>query len=170
MLQKILQRAKQVNAKAPSPFLDIFLRQDTGAAQRINDWLFEFCQLDDYDMMGAVKAWQMHEDKILSRLSRSLVERNLLKVRLQATAFEPSFIKEKTKEAVDKLGITEDEAAYFVFTGEASNTTYDPGDEKINILFKDGSVKDISQVDNALIQHNLKGTVKKYYICYYRAN
>ncbi|MEO7924083.1 MAG: HD domain-containing protein [Chitinophagaceae bacterium] len=168
MLQKILQRAKQINADAPSPFLNIFLRQDTASAQRINEWLFEFCQLDDYDMMGAVKSWQMHEDKILSTLCRSLVERNLLKVKLQASPFDPAIVLEKTTEVCEKLGIAEKEAAYFVFTGEASNTTYDPGDERINILFKDGTIKDISQVDNALIQHNLKGPVKKYYICYYR--
>jgi hypothetical protein len=66
------------------------------------------------------------------------------------------------------LGITAEETRYFVFTGEASNTTYNPGDERINILFKDGSVKDISKVDNALIQHNLSDTVKKHYICYVR--
>ena len=63
---------------------------------------------------------------------------------------------------------SEEEVNYFVFTGIASNTTYNPADERINILFKDGTVKNISQVDNALIQHNLSGTVKKYYICYLR--
>jgi hypothetical protein len=66
------------------------------------------------------------------------------------------------------LQVTEKEAEYFVFTGEAINTTYDTSEERINILFKDGSIKDISQIDNALIHHQLSGPVKKYYICYYR--
>ena len=167
-LQRILQRAKEIKATAPSPFLNIFLTMDSDKSSTINEWLFEFCQLDDYDVMGAVKYWQLHEDKILSTLCRSLVERNLLKVKLQAEPFDESFVKEKTKEACEKLNISEKEAAYFVFTGEASNTTYDPGDERINILFKDGTIKDISKVDNALIQHNLKGTIKKHYICYLR--
>jgi hypothetical protein len=65
-----------------------------------------------------------------------------------------------------RLGVTAEEARYFVFTGQAVNTTYNPLDEKINILFKDSSVKDISQVDNALIQQTLASTVKKFYICY----
>ena len=69
---------------------------------------------------------------------------------------------------MDRLSITEEEAGYFVFSGEATNTTYDPGDERINIFFKDGSVRDISQIDNALIHQQLAGPVKKYYICYYR--
>ncbi len=54
------------------------------------------------------------------------MERNLLKVKLQAEPFDEAFVKEKTKEACDKLGISEKEAEYFVFTGEASNTTYNP--------------------------------------------
>ena len=168
-LQKILQRAKEIKAIAPSPFLNIFLNLEDGKQATINDWLFEFCQLDDYDMMGAVKSWQMQEDKILSTLCRSLVERNLLKVKLQADPFDEAIVKQKRKEVAAASGITEKEAAYFVFTGEASNTTYDPKDERINILFKDGTIKDISKVDNALIQHNLSGTVKKYYICYLRS-
>jgi len=167
-LQKIIQRAREINALATSPFLNIFLTLDKNEHPSVNDWLFEFCQLDDYDVMSAVKHWQMHEDKILSLLCRSLVERNLLKVKLQAEPFDKAFVEQKIKEACDKIDISEKEAAYFVFTGEASNTTYNPGDERINILFKDGTIKDISKVDNALIQHNLSGTVKKYYICYLR--
>ncbi|MBL0069940.1 MAG: HD domain-containing protein [Chitinophagaceae bacterium] len=168
-LQKIIQRAREINATATSTFLNIFLTLDKNEHSKVNDWLFEFCQLDDYDVMSAVKHWQMHEDKILSLLCRSLVERNLLKVKLQAEPFDKVFVKEKIKQVSEKLAITEKEAGYFVFTGETSNTTYDPADERINILFKDGTIKDISKVDNALIQHNLSGTVKKYYICYLRS-
>jgi hypothetical protein len=64
------------------------------------------------------------------------------------------------------LDIPVADARYLVFTGEAANTTYDLMDERINILFRDGSVKDISQVDNALIRQTLTSTVKKFYICY----
>jgi hypothetical protein len=74
-------------------------------------------------------------------------------------------------EACSALGISEKESEYFVFTGEARNTTYNPGDERINIVFKDGTIKDISQVDNALIHYNsglAYGDIKKYYICYMR--
>lgn len=168
MLQKILQRAVAIKAKSPFPFLNLFLEGSEKINAGVQQWLFEFCQLDDHDIMGAIKYWQLHEDKILSLLCRSLVERKLLKVKLQATPFDAELVREKRKEACIQLGIYEEDAGYFVFTGEASNTTYDPADERINILFKDGSIKDISQVDNALVQHNLKDTVKKYYICYLR--
>lgn len=169
MLQKILQRAVAIKAKSPSHFLNLFLEGGEKIKAGVQQWLFEFCQLDDHDIMGAIKYWQLHEDKILSLLCRSLVERKLLKVKLQATPFDAELVREKRKEACIQLGISEEDAGYFVFTGEASNTTYDPADERINILFKDGTIKDISQVDNALVQHNLKDTVKKYYICYLRS-
>jgi hypothetical protein len=55
---------------------------------------------------------------------------------------------------------------WLVFAGEASSSTYNFENEKIKILFKDRLVKDITEVDNALINDNLKGLVKKYYICY----
>ena len=77
-------------------------------------------------------------------------------------------IEEKKENARKKYGLQDKELPYFVFTGMASNTTYDPGDERIRILFKDGSIRDISDVDNALIQHNLSGAVQKHYICFTR--
>ena len=69
---------------------------------------------------------------------------------------------------MQRFSISNEEAGYFVFTGEAMNTTYKPEDERINIIFKDGSVKDISKVDNALIHQRLSSPVKKQYICYLR--
>ncbi len=152
----------------PSPFLNIFLEKGEKMQAGVQQWLFEFCQLDDHDLMGAIKYWQLHEDRVLSGLCRALVERKLLKVKLQAAPFDLADVQEKRKAVATAMGIRDEEADYFVFTGEASNTTYDPGDERINILFKDGSIRDISEVDNALVQHNLKDTVKKYYICYQR--
>jgi uncharacterized protein len=172
MLVKIIRRAKELISRniklcAASDDLDFFLQnQDSNSA--VEQHLDMFCRLDDYDVMVTIKNWSHHPDKILSVLCRSLVERKLLKVRLQSEPFDDSIILEKKKETINKLDITEKEVDYFVFTGIASNTTYDPRDERINILFKDGSVKDISKVDNALIHHHLNSTIKKYYICYYR--
>jgi hypothetical protein len=98
-----------------------------------------------------------------------LINRRLLKAKLQAEPFEESLVKKYLKEAATNLNIPEKDAAYFVFTGEHTNTTYNPMDEKINILFKDGTVRDISQVDNALIHRSLSTAVKKFYICYLMA-
>ena len=175
MLVKIIHRAKELLAddnevNAASPELNFFLKNFM-KQMPIEQHLDMFCRLDDHDVMATIKNWCQHPDEILSTLCRSLVERKLLKVKLQSAAFEETLVKEKTKEVCAVLGISEKEAGYFVFTGIASNTTYDPGDERINILFKDGTIKDISAVDNALISVKsglAYGEVKKHYICYYR--
>jgi uncharacterized protein len=172
LLVKIIRRAKQllssdVSTPAATEALNFFLHNADGA-KSIKDHLDVFCNLDDYDVMSTIKNWSKHPDKILSTLSRCLVDRKLFKIRLQADPFEEKIITEKKCEVSRRLAISDEDAGYFVFTGEAVNTTYDPSDERINILFKDGSIRDISQIDNALIHQQLAGPVKKYYICYLR--
>jgi uncharacterized protein len=169
MLVKIIHRVKEligegVEAHSVCIELDHFLKNGQ-RADALNN-LDTFCRIDDHDIMATIKNWSKHPDKILSLLSRSLVERKLLKVKLQASAFDEDLIEEKRKQAKLNLGIPGDMLDYFVFTGEAVNTTYDRSEERINILFKDGSVKDISEVDNALIHQHLNAAVKKHYICY----
>ncbi|HEV8269750.1 MAG TPA: HD domain-containing protein [Chitinophagaceae bacterium] len=172
MLVKIIQRAKELIARgtkieAATSALNYFL-QNPSANHKTDEHLDTFCSLDDFDVMATVKNWIDHPDKILSTLCRGLVDRKLYKVKLQANTFDDSFVNEKKKELMKRFSISNEEADYFVFTGEAMNTTYNPEDERINILFKDGSVKDISKVDNALIHQHLATPVKKQYICYLR--
>lgn len=173
MLVKIIRRAKELiytgeGLHAASKVLDNMLKNPQDY-QNMSDSLQIFCRLDDHDVLATIKNWGWHPDKILRLLCRSLIDRNLYKVKLQAEPISPVLLQQQIQEVAAALELSEEETAeYFVFTGEASNTTYNPADERINILFKDGTVKDISQVDNALIQHNLSSTVKKYYICYWR--
>ena len=176
MIGKVMERARELIANEPaaaapvtasSEALDFFLRvfgKDISLADPHH--LDRFCLLDDYDVTSTIKNWMFHPDKVLSSLSRGLVNRHLLKVRMQATPFDPAYVQELRASIARRLSLSPEEAAYFVFTGQTENTTYDPTDEKIHILFKDGSVKDISTVDNALIQQTLATAVKKFYICY----
>ncbi len=170
MLVRILERAKELLGKgekldSSSPVLDLFL-MDTDSSVFIEKNLDKFCFLDDYDVMGAIKHWTFHSDKVLSLLCRLLIDRKLLKVRLQATPFGEEYVTALREQICLQESISMEEARYFVFTGQAVNTTYDPLDEKINILFKNGEVRDISHVDNALIQQTLASPVKKFYICH----
>lgn len=169
MLVKIVERAKEliswgISVPSSSPTFDFFL-SDNHSDQFINH-LNKFCLLDDYDVVSAIKNWMQHPDKILSILCRLLVERRLLKVKLQAEPVDEAFIETMRNKICLALGVTQKESSYFIFAGEAVNTTYDPSEERIQILLKDGSVKDISKVDNALIHHTLASPVKKNYICY----
>lgn len=175
MLVKIIRRANELLAKgievrAATDALNFFmLNQNSSLSLEQN--LTTFCKLDDYDVMATIKNWCHHPDKILSVLCRSLIDRKLYKVKLQADPVDPAFTEIQTRETIECLGIEQEEAHYFVFTGSSSNTMYDPRDERIHILYKDGTTRDISEVDNALIK-SFGGLadreIKKYYICYWR--
>jgi HD superfamily phosphohydrolase len=170
MLVNIIRRAKYLlqtgaTLPVPSPVLELFLRNPATLPLE-GDRLDAFCQLDDYDLMAAVKAWSHHPDKVLSTLCRMLINRKLLKVKLQAEPMDPAGVAIIRQQLLQQTGFSEEELDYFVFSGETSNTTYDPKEERIRILFKNGTVRDISEVDNALIQHNLSRPIKKYYFCF----
>jgi HD superfamily phosphohydrolase len=172
MLVNIVKRAKELIANgfdvaSTSSSFDYFLNNE---AKMENSADFDkFCRLDDYDVMATIKKWMDHPDFILSTLCRLLIERRLLKVKLLGEPVDENWVTNMRNVICKKLNITERESRYFIFTGEAENTTYDPSVEKINILFKDGTIKDISKVDNALIHQTLSTPVKKFYICFYNA-
>jgi len=162
MLVRIIKRAKHIKALTQMP-LNQFINEPVSSVS-----LEQFCTLDDYDVMAAIKNWCNHEDKILSFLSTSILNRELLKVKYYAEPIDKKWVEEKTIEAMQKMNISAEEASWLVFTGIASGSTYNFEDERINILFKDGSVKDISEVDDPLIGKNLGGKIKKYYFCFLR--
>ena len=172
MLVRIVERARQLLAEGielpvASPDFHYFLKEKT-AGKNFSAHLENFTRLDDTDVMCTLKNWCGHSDKILSILCQGVVDRKLLKVRFQSEPFAPEQIEKLCRETARKLEISEEDAAYFVFTGEAENTTYNPFDEHIKILFKDGTISDISRVDNALIHQQVSSPVKKYYLCYLR--
>ena len=160
MLKRIIRRAKLIGADCPEP-LNHFINGDLKTIS-----LQQFCSIDDVDVTMAVKSWCHHPDKVLSRLSCGLVERRLLKVKYYAEPVSESTVTEMIRELLINQTLTEEEARWLIFTGEASSRTYNFENEHIYILFKDGSVRDISEVDHALINENLKGNIKKYYICH----
>lgn len=171
LLVKIIERAKELISRGNRirscsiPF-DFFLQQEE--APDMERHLDKFCMLDDYDVMATIKNWVFHEDKVLSELSRLLVDRRLFKVRLQSSPFPVSIEEDLLKKISEKMEISYEDAKYFVFTGEAVNTTYNAKEERIDILFKDGTVTDISGVEHALIQQTIATPVKKFYICHLR--
>ena len=162
MLVRIIKRAKYIKASTQLP-LNRFINEPAGSVT-----LEQFCTLDDYDIISAIKGWCSHEDKVLSFLSKGILNRELLKVKYFGEPIDNKWIAEKILEAMQKMDISAEDASWLVFTGATSGSTYNFEDERINILFKDGSVKDISEVDDPLISKNLGGKIKKYYFCYVR--
>lgn len=162
MLKRIIKRARYIKAPTAAP-LSKFI---TDCDYKVG--LDEFCYLDDHDILSAIKGWSTHDDKVLAYLCKGIVDRNLLKVKYYGEPVPAELLQQKTAEAMQRMQLSEEEASWLVFTGEAVSSTYNFENEHIHILFKDGSVKDISEVDDALINQNLSGKTKKYYICHLR--
>ncbi len=146
--------------------VDYFLTTFTGDMNK--EALEHYCNMDDFDFVHCLKVWSRSNDKVLSILCAHVLNRQLLKIKFQGEPFNDQLMQQKIVEVCQTLQISVEEASYFVFSGEAVNTMYQTNDERINILFKDGQVKDISQVDNALIHKTLASAVKKFYICFYQ--
>lgn len=162
MLVRIIKRAKFIKAQCQEP-LNSFINQPIHTVT-----LEQFCSIDDYDVLMAIKKWSTSEDKVLSILCSGILNRQLLKVKYFNEPVSGEMLYEKIEEISKKLGISQADSNWLAFSGEAASSTYNFENEHIHILFKDGVVKDISEVDHALIHENLRGTVKKYYICYLR--
>lgn len=169
----LLKRAKWLarNGKTPkaaTPALQFFLENDIREDQFIQDKtvLNTFAQLDDYDIFTSFKLWTNHPDKILSHLSNGLVNRRLFRIEMQNTPFAEEKIEQIKKQTAKKYHLSQEETDYFVFFEKTANYTYHPGNDKINILFKDGTVKDITEVSDQLNIHLLSKPTTKYFLCY----
>jgi hypothetical protein len=75
-------------------------------------------------------------------------------------------LDEKRTQARKKLGLDDRDMSYFVFTGVTSNSTYNINDELIKIETKNGIIKNITEIDDSLVNQTLARAVHKNYICY----
>ena len=172
LMIKILKRAKQLSQTNievfATPALSIFLKNNYQKKDFIeNKSLIEvFSQLDDFDIFSSIKVWQRHDDKILSKLSENLVNRNLYKIELQNKPFSKEIISELKEKISRHYNISDEETDFFVFTTDVVNNAYDLKHENINILLKNNVVKDITEASDQLNAAFLDKIVKKYLLCY----
>ena len=174
MLISTLLRAKELAGKgidlfAP-PALKFFLYNDINRETFYNnpDCLENYIQLDDNDIWTALKVWSTHSDKVLSTLSLGMINRNIFKVEISAEPFGEERKEEIIRQTGEQLDISLSEAGYFISTPGIEKNMYDPADDSIDILYNDGSTKNIAEASDMLNISLLSKKVKKYYLCYQR--
>lgn len=174
MLISTLLRAKELASQGvelfASPALRFFLYNDINPTEFYNnpDCLENFIQLDDNDIWTALKVWSTHTDKVLSTLSTGMINRNIFKVEISSEPISEDRKKELTLHISQQLDITLSEANYFVSTPSIEKNMYDPADDSIDIIYKDGTIKNIAEASDMLNISLLSKKVKKYYLCYQR--
>ncbi|MBU8892636.1 MAG: HD domain-containing protein [Bacteroidales bacterium] len=128
--------------------------------------LENFSAIDDADVLVLIKHWTKNKDTVLSELSKRLLNRQLFKIEIQDKPFSPEKISQLTEKASKILNLKGSELKYFVFTDHISKNAYSAFDDKIRILYKDGSLLDIADASDMLNTAILSKTVKKYFLCY----
>ena len=124
-----------------------------------------FAQLDDYDIISGLKAWQYGDDWVLAKLSQMILNRDLLRVKLYKSPVEKEKVQELLQETAQQLNISEDLAHYFVFTGEISNTAYRKDEQNILIYTKNNKIVDVTKASDQMNLDALSTKVTKYYLC-----
>ncbi len=164
-VKDLVQSGEKVFA---SPALLYFLENNINKTDFENDeaLLEKYCMLDDYDIWGGLKFWSTHPDPILATLSSWLLERKLFKIMISPQPIADEVILRQQQETAGKLKIDENLVHYFVKHGSISNAAYLSGGEKINILTKQGKIKDIAQASDLPNIKAMSKIVKKYYLCW----
>ena len=174
VLVNMLTRAKDLIRMGQdvfaSPALYYFLHNELDA-----NWfathpeaLTYYSELDDSDLWSAMKAWKHHNDKILSTLAKDMLDRRIFKVEVHEEPIAEERIQELQEEIARNLQIPLADAHYLMSVNTISKDMYNVEDDDIAILYKDGTIRDISQASELLNVQLLSKKIRKYYLCYQR--
>ena len=174
VLVNMLTRAKELTRKGQrlfaSPALSYFLENDVDAKwfSSHKEALLMYEELDDSDLWSAMKAWKHSDDKILSMLATDMLDRKIFKVEVHDEPVSDERIKELQKNLARNAGIEEADAHYLMSINTIQKDMYSIDDDSIDILYKDGTIKDIAEASEILNVALLSKKIRKYYLCYQR--
>jgi HD superfamily phosphohydrolase len=174
ILVNALKRAKLLAREGreifASPALGYFLNNDINAAwfDSHEEALSNYAELDDSDIWSALKVWRHHDDKILATLATDLVDRRLFKVEVTEEPPTEEYLAAIRSRIVNAMGISNEDASYMMSLTEIGKDMYNPEDDSIGILYKDGTVRDIAEASEILNVQLLSKKIRKYYLCYQR--
>ncbi|WP_310991868.1 HD domain-containing protein [Aequorivita marina] len=174
LLVRVLKRAKQLSERGiklpASKNLTFFLNNHISLDSFSEEILETFSQLDDNDILSGMKSWIEHDDFVLKSLSKMLLNRDLLKIKVKSKPFSSKKLKTKKLKVMETYGLSEEDAAYFVFTGKLENQAYSMEKETINLLKKNGKIIEVAKASDQLNLEALSISVVKHYICYPKNN
>lgn len=171
LLVKILLRAKELTLRGrklfATPPVEYFLSNKVTAKdfETNPSLLNKYAKLDDYEITACIKTWMEDEDIVLARLCEGMIHRKLYKIRLDKEPFSPEKIEDLQNEAVKKFGITKQDSNYFVFAGAIANTAYNPDDQPIRILHRDGTVSELTHASDQMEVAVMSTHIKRHYLC-----
>ena len=170
LLIRILKRAKsllkQGNTIQCSDALLFFMTNKIGTKNFSDSVLNRFAELDDVDVLSAIKLWQSHDDFVLSRLCQMVLNRQLLQIKLKNKPIDEAIFDKRFNQVRLEYKLSNEEASYFVFKGKIANRAYNSTSQNIHILRKNGKITDVAKASDHFNLKTLSKTVTKYYLCF----
>lgn len=170
ILTKVLKRAKELTLKGvqlPCSEPLLFFVQNRITLENFDATKLDlFSQLDDFDIISALKSWQRQDDFILSSLSKMIINRDLPKIKVVNDNLLLEDILPLQERFAAEYNISILDTNYFIFKGKIKNLAYSKEAEPIRILKKDRTIEDVVEASDQLNLKSLSNLVTKYYICF----
>ena len=174
VLINLLTRAKQLAQQGKDifapPQLRFFLYNNVESKDFTlgSEALRNYELLDDNDLWSSIKVWTQNDDKILSILAGDMINRNIFKVEIHENHIDKETISALQNKLAKEAGVSIEEAQYLFSVSRIQKDMYDVNDDQISILYKDGTIKDITDASDLLNVSLLSKKIRKYYLCYQR--
>ena len=130
--------------------------------------LDQYALLDDTDVLSAIKAWISCGDKVLGALSRSFIDRQLFRGELLEKPLTEEAKHALNKHYAEVLGVSEEEGSFCWSEHVSTSNTYSEKADTIDILYSDGTVRDIADASEILDLEALTRKPTKRYLFRYR--
>ena len=176
VLVNVLTRAKDLTRRGrdifAAPALRYFLSNDVDRqwfASHGQEALQMYADLDDSDIWSALKVWRHDDDKILATLATDMLDRHIFKPTVSEEPFAEETLSAAARDIAGAMGIgVADARRYMMSTGTMQKDMYSVDDDSIDILYKDGSIRNILDASEILNVQLLSRQVRKYYLCCHR--
>ena len=167
LLIKIMNRAKTLvsqNVKVEaSENLKYFLYRES-STQATEEDIARFMELDDTDVLQAIKSWKNHEDFVLSYLCKTVINRKFPKIIYSSTPFSDDLVQEKVRETNLYFGI--ENGNLLVDNIERNLLPYDKTKQPIYLLRNDMEKVALEQAGSQILSMNINEKTTRYILSF----
>ena len=169
LLIKIMNRAKTLVSQnvevEASENLKYFLYRESSTEATEED-IAKFMELDDTDVLQAIKSWKNHDDFVLSYLCKTVINRKFSKIIYSSTPFSDDLVREKIREANLYFGI--ENGDLLVDNIERNLQPYDKTKQPIYLLRNDMEKVALEQAGSQILSMNINEKTTRYILSFPR--
>ena len=168
VLKRVILRAKELLAHGQTIEASADLLYFMKAPHRTIDQIDmnRYTAIDDIDVLSMIKAGVKHEDSVFSALCHMILARQLPKINLSNESFSSRFLETKRESAKQAYKLSPENIPYFVFDGEMKNMAYNLKQSPIQLMDKNGNIKELLAGSDLSNLKMLTKAVTKYYCCF----